>query len=652
MEMEMIAMEDIEMAEDITPPLLPLTSALHDSFLFTHCSSCFSLLPNPPISHSNLLRYCSPKCSLSHSDPLTAAFFSTHPFPSPFSYTSDLRASLRLLHLLLSHPPASLSPPPERIFGLLTNRHKLMFPQHDAELFPKLREGVDAIAALLSADIPHGHTLAEAALCLVFTNAVDVHDSTGRTIGIAVYPPTFCWINHSCSPNACYRFETSSASTTTRSRIAPSCTDLLTGQGSCSQMGTVRSNLSDFITEDFQGNGPRVMVRSIKSIRRGEAVTIAYCDLLQPKAMRQSELWSRYQFVCSCQRCSAKPLTYVDHALQELSASKVELHDSTSISNFDHDKAVRRIDDYVNSAITEYLSIGSPESCCEKLRNLLTLGFYDEQAEDGEQKQPVNLRLHPLHFLSLNVYTALASAYKVRSCDLLALSSEMDCDNEDQCNASTMCKASAAYSLFLAGATHHLFLSEPSLIVSASTCWVLAGESLLTLARHSLLWATTNTSKWGFPVGKRMCSTCSWVDKFNASRIHGQPIEADFREFSIGISNCIANMSRKSWSFLTHGCPYLKAFTDPFNFSWPKMIPMYSSDRDIRAHSIDRLCACSNSKDVCFQCEPQHSNQERESILGLGIHCLFYGGYLASICYGHHSHLASQIQNILYDLNS
>ncbi|CAK9313858.1 unnamed protein product [Citrullus colocynthis] len=288
---------------------------------------------------------------------------------------------------------------------------------------------------------------------------------------------------------------------------------------------------------------------------------------------------------------------------KEISAVKVELLDSTSVSNFDHDKAVKRINDYVENAITEYLSIGSPESCCEKLQELVTLGFCDKQAEDEEGKQPVNLRLHPLHFLLLNAYTALASAYKVRSC-----------------------------------ATHHLFLSETSLIASAANCWVAAGESLLILARHSSLWATTNSSKWGFPVGKRMCSNCSWFDKFNASRILGRSIEADFREFSC-ISNCIANMSQKTWSF------------DPFDFNWSKTIMTYSSDQDIGAHNIDRSCACSKTKDVCFQSEPQHSNQERKSIIGLGIHCLFYGGYLASIFYGHHSHLSSQIQNILRDLD-
>lgn len=45
-------------------------------------------------------------------------------------------------------------------------------------------------------------------------------------------------------------------------------------------------------------------------------MTVAYTDLLQPKAARQSELQSKYQFRCSCTRCDAEPLGYVDQALQ------------------------------------------------------------------------------------------------------------------------------------------------------------------------------------------------------------------------------------------------------------------------------------------------------------------------------------------------
>ena len=39
-------------------------------------------------------------------------------------------------------------------------------------------------------------------------NAVEVQDNEGRNLGIVVYDINFyfSWINHSCSPNACYRF--------------------------------------------------------------------------------------------------------------------------------------------------------------------------------------------------------------------------------------------------------------------------------------------------------------------------------------------------------------------------------------------------------------------------------------------------------------
>lgn len=67
----------------------------------------------------------------------------------------------------------------------------------------------------------------EAALCLVMTNAVQVQDDrTGRILGIAVYGKDFSWINHSCSPNACYRFSLSEPNTPSfrdekKMRIAP-----------------------------------------------------------------------------------------------------------------------------------------------------------------------------------------------------------------------------------------------------------------------------------------------------------------------------------------------------------------------------------------------------------------------------------------------
>lgn len=75
---------------------------------------------------------------------------------------------------------------------------------------------------------------AAAALCAVLTNAVEVQDKSGLALGIAVYGgPGFSWINHSCSPNACYRISLPSELQTTSfcpydggeaaMRIAPFC---------------------------------------------------------------------------------------------------------------------------------------------------------------------------------------------------------------------------------------------------------------------------------------------------------------------------------------------------------------------------------------------------------------------------------------------
>lgn len=50
--------------------------------------------------------------------------------------------------------------------------------------------------------------MAEAVICMMMMNAVEVQDKNGRAIGIAVYDTSFSWINHSCSPNSCYRFST------------------------------------------------------------------------------------------------------------------------------------------------------------------------------------------------------------------------------------------------------------------------------------------------------------------------------------------------------------------------------------------------------------------------------------------------------------
>ncbi|CAK7346765.1 unnamed protein product [Dovyalis caffra] len=650
MEMKMRAGEDVEIGEDITPPLIPLSFALHDPFLHSHCSSCFSLLPNTSIPHHHhvpTLLYCSSLCSSSHFSP--AELNLLHYVPS-----SDLRAALRLLHHLL--PSSS-----DRICGLLTNREKLMT---DEEISARVRDGARAIAAVRRMEMDKDTNenekdavLLEAALCLVLTNAVEVQDDEGRSLGIAVYGPNFSWINHSCSPNACYRFIISPPdnalplSDESRLRILPTGTK---GEN-------VVHNKIEF-PKGCSGSGPRVIARSIRRIKKGEEVTVAYTDLLQPKEIRQSELWAKYRFICCCTRCSASPLSYVDHILQdsplklafvngratskangggckEICASNLASLSLSSELSFYKDEATRKLTDYVDEVIAEYLAVGDPESCCKKLENMLNTGLRDDELEAREGKSQLNFRLHSLHHLALNTYTTLASAYKIRANDLYALHSEV---GGHSLEVLSMSRISAAYSLLLAAATYHLFCFESSLIASVANFWANAGESLLALARSS---AWDSLGECGLPVlnlsslAKHNCSKCSC----NLYLGQDETQKADFDSISSRFLDCISSLLQKVWGFLIQGCCYLKMFKVPTDFSWlGKSLDMWDFDAHLTHNDLDFNCWTNES--ISGVEALGYTDQCRINIFQLGAHCLLYGGFLAGICHGPHSHWISHIR--------
>ncbi|XP_062097704.1 protein SET DOMAIN GROUP 41 [Humulus lupulus] len=611
MEMEMRGKDDMEMGEDVTPSLPPLSFSLNDSLLSSHCSACFSPLPPlflPPFPPT--LLYCSSQCSnydsaLHHSSAESQLLDLLRSRPSIFPHSadsSDLRLALRLI--IQSHSAA-------RLAGLLTNRDKLTASfgfcdeillrisegARAMALARRMRDGLDFSSSEDEVSIEDVR-LEESALCLVLTNAVEVQDNkTGRTLGVALYGQNFSWINHSCSPNACYRIllpseiEASPFSPEeTPLRIAPCCSGNEETQviksGVCS---------SDVLKKEFQVcYGPRMIVRSIKRIKKGEEVTVAYTDLLQPKAMRQSELWSRYRFICCCRRCNALPPTFVDRALEEISV--VNVHSSCTSSDFDKDKATDMLNQYIDDAITDYLSLGDSQSCCEKLERVVTQGLFDEHLEcKGTTPQPTYW-MHPLHHLSLNAYTTLASAYKIRSNDLLASLSET---NKNLYEAFDMSRTSAAYSLLLAGATNYLFQFEPSLIASAANFWASAGESLLDFARSSIwseFFPASNLSSFT----KYNCPKCSLREKviqISISRhikretnlLRGQAQYSDFENISSQFLNCITNLTERAWLFLTRSCHHLKVFKDPIDFGWLATrryvdlwdSPIHSSDTNV-----------------------------------------------------------------------
>lgn len=331
---------------------------------------------------------------------------------------------------------------------------------------------------------------------------------------------------------------------------------------------------------------------------------------------------------------------------QDISA--VNLDASSTNKSFCTYKATERLTEYIEDAIADYLLVGDPESCCAKLEHVLTHGLLDKQFEFEEGKSQLAYWLHPLNHLSLNAYTTLASTYKIRASDLFTLCSEMD---DHLFDAFNMSRSSAAYSLLLAGATHHLFCFESSLIASVANFFTNAGESLLTFARSSI-WS--ELTRWSLPVfelpsiAQHKCSKCSLMDISKINSLHNQVQYAEFESISSEFLHCITNYANKVWNFLSGGFYHLEAFKDPFDFSW-LATTKYSNiwNTNILTSRAEVVSNCSAKVENSDLKALVYNYHDRVLIFQLGVHCLLYGGYLASVCYSNNSHLTSQAQKIL-----
>ncbi|XP_077241378.1 protein SET DOMAIN GROUP 41-like isoform X2 [Tasmannia lanceolata] len=605
--MEMRAPEEIEIGQDITPPILPLAFTLSDSSLHSHCSSCFHPLnpkipkPKPNNSHNPVpipcnshcnssLLYCSHHCRHADAD-LHVSSGECHLFLQSDTSTwpselSQLRLALRLF--LCFQKLGFLSPEflvSGRIGGLMSNREKFDIPG-------RIREGGRIMClARRMRDGRFGNVVGESAtdemvLCLVLTNAVEVQVSEGRTIGVAVYGPGFSWFNHSCSPNASYRFSLTGfigepGSLEPGFRVTP-----------CGEEGTFKAwnGDEDKLTNGSCKYGPKVMIRSIKSIKKGEEVCVAYADLLHPK-----------QNAANHSTCLD-----LDHSLCV-------------------EEAYRELTDCLDQAITEYMSSGNPESCCEMLEKMLIESSKTEQSQPLEPS-PSNFKLHPLHHLSLNSYMTLASAYRIRALD-------SDSDKDNQLEAFELSRAGAAYSLLLAGATHHLFSSDSSLIAPAAHFWISAGESLMGLVKSSK-WSSIIKKSSGFNLSSLLTQRSGKCLLLTELEL-GFVLRDGFDVVCKGFLACISRISPKVWPFLVHGLPYLKDINDPLDFSWLGMTARHE------AQALIGGCECEGVAYI-----------EEETIWkGLvlfALHCLLYGGYLTSVCYGPHCYLIGHVRNLLY----
>ncbi|WOL11183.1 protein SET DOMAIN GROUP 41 isoform X2 [Canna indica] len=323
--MEMRAREDVGLAQDLIPPVSPLAAALHGRFLAFHCTACFRPLESPLLCAAcrGATRYCSAACFTADSSAHSASgecrlLFLRH---NRDDGDTDLRVALRFLHLFESTGPvhlASLPERPRRVAGLLASDLEKVI-EEEGEMAERIAEGAALMSLARDRDrsrVGGGEAVTpEEVLWAVLTNAVEVQVSEVGPLGVAVYGPGFSWFNHSCLPNACYRFELAQSSS------EQGCAKPKSLLASPAAVGVAADTLKAWIcagsglAHGFSKFGPRVIVRSIKPIKKDEKICITYIDLLQPKIKRQSDLWEKYRFVCRCWRCSLSSQIYMDLVL-------------------------------------------------------------------------------------------------------------------------------------------------------------------------------------------------------------------------------------------------------------------------------------------------------------------------------------------------
>ncbi|KAG0485217.1 hypothetical protein HPP92_009296 [Vanilla planifolia] len=341
-EMEMRALEATPLSSDLTPPIPPISVALHDKYLASHCTICFRRLSNPSSVTTTLdaytislmhscsacsarVKYCSPNCYAADSNGHVSSgecglFFLLR---STAEDSTDLRAALRLLHYfeclgILPSPKRHESS--GRIGGLLV-AGLVEIMEEAGELAERIREGATLMARARHTenfgDFPHEKvSVEEEMLWAVMLNGVEVEIGELGAVGVAVYGPWFSWFNHSCLPNACYRFDLSPHHEELQHEGSGSFKVFPASSGNQGSHVWKRWNFVDSsIVPGLCWFGPRIIIRSIKPLNKSEEVCITYMDLLQPKVMRHLDLWSRYHFICHCKRCCISPQMYIDFIL-------------------------------------------------------------------------------------------------------------------------------------------------------------------------------------------------------------------------------------------------------------------------------------------------------------------------------------------------
>jgi len=303
---------------------------------------------------------------------------------------------------------------------------------------------------------------------------------------------------------------------------------------------------------------------------------------------RQSDLWSKYKFICSCKRCIASPEPYTDLILNCDARDLDKAEDTVTTPT------IEDLGDILEQAISEYTSNDDPKACCDMIESMLSNNLVS-----GLKQEEILGRkhiLHPLHHICLTAYMTLASAYRFR-----ALSLEAVClDGENTDDFLRMAKAAAAYSLSL------LYLVES---IKGKT------RQNISEVRFSFSSCPASSTKKDSPPYHEFRSTCEAFGKQMLS------------------------LSLHCWSFLVQSLPSLEKIKNPMEFS------MLGTTIYQSVLSEENHLNLSAHQPVGF------TKKQPECILSLALCCVAYCKYLAIICYGPQHYLADQAKYLLEDID-
>lgn len=285
--------------------------------------------------------------------------------------------------------------------------------------------------------------------------------------------------------------------------------------------------------------------------------------------------------------------------------------------------AIEDLGDVLQQAIYEYSSSDNPEACCDMIESMLSNNLVsDLKQEENSGRKHI---LQPLHHICITAYMTLASAYRFRALKLEAVS--LDGENAD--DFFRMAKAAAAYSLVLAGATHHFFLSECSFMIPLSHFLLNTGQYLLYLVESIKGKTRQNISEARFSFSSYPASSTK----------NDYPPCHEFRSTCEAFGKQILSLSLHCWPVLVRSLPCLQKIKNPMEFSMLgttiyQSVLSGEDHTNLSAHEPAGL-----------------TEKQKEHILCLSLSCITYGKYLGSICYGQQHYLADHAKYLLEGIN-